>query len=90
MVYYLSYFSSLDPISLSPLLPSRSLFLSVCLYVHSHKAAPFNMDIVFYELWLEKSPITAALCRCTIDGFPNGCRWAQGAIGTEPWSAALF
>lgn len=48
------------------------------------------MDIVFYELWLEKSPITAALCRCTIDGFPNGCRWAQGAIGTEPWSAALF
>lgn len=31
MVYYLSYFSCLDPISLSPLLPSRSLSLSLCL-----------------------------------------------------------
>lgn len=48
------------------------------------------MEIVFYEPWPEKSPITGPLCRRAIDGFPNGCRWAQGAIGTGPWSAALF
>lgn len=40
----------------------------------------------------EKSPITGPLYCCAIDGFPNGCRWAQGAIGTGPleWSALLI
>ena len=84
-MYYLSYFSSLDPICLP-----FFFFFSVSLHVYSHTAELFTMEIVFYEPWPEKSPITGPLCRRAIDGFPNGCRWAQGAIGTGPWSAALF
>lgn len=48
------------------------------------------MEIVLYEPWPEKAPITGPLCRCAIDGFPNGCRWAQRAVGTGPGIAALF
>lgn len=62
-----------------------TLSFSICLLlVHSYKPLLFTMEIAFYKLGPENSPITAPLCCCAIDGFPNGCRWAQGAIGTGP------
>lgn len=75
-----------------PLIPAPSLFLSISLHVYSHTRRPvlFTMEIVFLQPRPEKSPITGPLCRCAIDGFPNGCRWAHRGIGTGPWSAALF
>lgn len=71
--------------------PCLMQYLLLCFSVCIHNSAvPLSMDIVFYEPRLKKLPITGPLWRGAIDGFPNGCRWVQGAIGTGPWSAALF
>lgn len=84
--FYLSYFLLFFFLNRPPYhrLP-LTLSFSICLLlVHSYKPLLFTMEIAFYKLGPENSPITAPLCCCAIDGFPNGCRWAQGAIGTGP------